>query len=201
MTWGVGVQERGSDGYYATVYCRCLIFHGCQYVSLAVFYRIFEEFHSRMRYLPLNHLSPVLQKYIVTLMNHMFFFFTNLIFYESVVWEINAGCIRIFSSSDCFGMKPFMCLCSFLWLFFIPHVWACRFVLGVFGKVRTHSLRLQTFRFDCLHIMSLCHFPLGVTFPVSATFFCFFFLLAVALASLWASKWAAHSSSWVITSL
>lgn len=47
---GVGVNARGSDGYYATVYCRCFIFYGRQYVSYSI-YCIFEEFHSRMRYL------------------------------------------------------------------------------------------------------------------------------------------------------
>lgn len=47
---GVGVNARGSDGYYATVYCRCFIFYGRQYVSYSI-YCISEEFHSRMKYL------------------------------------------------------------------------------------------------------------------------------------------------------
>lgn len=65
---GVGVNARGSDGYYATVYCRCFIFYGRQYVSYSI-YCIFEEFHSRMRYL-----SPVLitARMIVTLTNESY---------------------------------------------------------------------------------------------------------------------------------
>lgn len=73
---GVGVNARGSDGIYATVYCRCLIFYGRQYVSYSI-YCIFEEFHSKM-----TCLSPVLMvtaSMIVTLTNeyiqYMIFFF------------------------------------------------------------------------------------------------------------------------------
>lgn len=33
---GVGVNARGSDGYYATVYCRCFIFYARQYVSYSI---------------------------------------------------------------------------------------------------------------------------------------------------------------------
>lgn len=64
---GVGVNAR-EDGYYATVYFRCFIFYGRQYVSYSI-YCIFEEFHSRMRYL-----SPVLitASMIVTLTNESY---------------------------------------------------------------------------------------------------------------------------------
>lgn len=70
---GVGVNARGSDGYYATVYCRCFIFYGRQYVSYSI-YCIFEEFHSRMRYLSFQKVSPVLitTSMIVTLTNESF---------------------------------------------------------------------------------------------------------------------------------
>ena len=65
---GIGVNARGSDGYYATVYSRCLyifflfyviFFSGRQYMSSSI-YSIFEEFHSRRRFLPLGHSSPIL---------------------------------------------------------------------------------------------------------------------------------------------
>lgn len=34
---GVGVNARGSDGYYATVYRRCFISYGRQYVSYLLY--------------------------------------------------------------------------------------------------------------------------------------------------------------------
>lgn len=70
---GVGVNARGSDGYYATVYCRCFIFYGRQYVSYSICC-IFEEFHSRMRYLSFKNVSAVLitVRMIVTLTNESY---------------------------------------------------------------------------------------------------------------------------------
>lgn len=52
---GVGVNARGSDGHYATVYRWCFLFYCCQCVSYSI-YCIFEEFHSTLRDLIRCHL-------------------------------------------------------------------------------------------------------------------------------------------------
>lgn len=78
---------------------------------------------------------------------------------------------------------------SFLCLFSIPEVWVYRYFWECWEYVHP--------AWDCRHSGStasvLCHFPLGVTFPIGAIIN--FFLFAVAWASLWVSKGAVHSSS------
>lgn len=69
-----------------------------------------------------------------------------------------------------FGMKPFF--------FFIPEVWACSFLFWECWAKQVHRQRLQIFRFNFLHTMSLstgCYFSYRFRFYTS-------FSLAVVLA-------------------
>lgn len=83
----------------------------------------------------------------------------------------------------------------FHFLFFNARSASLQIVLGVFGKARTHSLRLQTFRFGCLHNMSLFHrvslSPIG-----AIVHFCLFVRSSISIAWVFFFfKGAAHSSS------
>lgn len=131
--------------------------------------------------------------FVISCILSLFFFFStnyHLIF-RNIKHQI------IFEWIQCFGMKPFISICLFCCFFFlIPEVWACRFFLGVLGKASRQpqtadiQVRLPPY-YVTFHWVSL-----GAI--VDFIFF-FFFLLAVALAYLWISKGAVHSSSLVIT--
>ena len=176
---GVGVNARGSDGYYAPVYCWCFIFYGRQYVSYSI-YCIFEEFHSRMN-LSFEKSSDklVTVNMIVTLIIVSYFMlyleYIEPFFSFFLQRNINFTNYRLFFSKidGVLEWNPsfrFVVLFLLLLFFRIPGVWACSVLLGALGEA---SVRLQTVTF---HRVSL---PLLV--PL------LFFPLEVVLASLWSS--------------
>lgn len=99
-------------------------------------------------------------------MNHMLYFEyiePFFFFYKSVILRhIKHRIYVVFFLIDTVFWNETLHFSLFVSLFFYPTSVSLQLFLGVFGKVSTNSLRLQTFRFDCLRIMSLstgCHFP------------------------------------------
>lgn len=194
MTWGVGVHERGSDGYYATVYCRCLIFHGCQYVSRSILSYIWRVSFQNEIFAIEPFVTCSTKIHCNTNESYVFVFFTKLIFYESVVLRDKRRMYLYFVQFTVFWNETLHVSSFFSWIVFYPTCVSLQICFGsVWQSKNTQpetadiQVRLPPY-YVTLSLSTGCHSPCKCHFFV-------FFLLAVALASLWASKWAAHSSS------
>lgn len=157
---GVGVNARGSDGYYATVYRRCFISYGRQYVSYLLYiWRVsFQNEILSLKNAPIQ-LTRIM---IVTLTNEayvvLYIVYWALFLHNYVVWK-NIIYI-IFKMDTVFWNET---LHFSLFHFLIPEVWAYRLFWECLAK------QVPT-AWDCrrsgLAASIICHFFTGCHFPL-----------------------------------
>lgn len=136
-------SEGGSDGDYATVYCRCSIFYVCVSQYPVVYLKSF---------IPESGICRLFLKNVLLMMSRMFYFEPFFIFRH-----VKMGYLSFISRFLEWNPSFFLFVC------FLSHM--CE-PADCFGSV----WQSQNTAWDCRHsgltASVLCHFPLGVTFHV-----------------------------------